>query len=397
MAKKVDTSLKFADFFAAQLDQRRKENQPVIGLPLKAISLRYLFANDVFPYGRMTELVGVSESCKTAFLFEIYRWHIFNTTEQLTFDPEGMHGGYVHNLVEPRDSPDLRNSILRLGMEDPYPVIQSNSVEEWQKNCADWIKKAEAQFDHGSMPYPIALGLDSLTAVTTKDEMDKTWNQGFADPGFSQIAKSINLWSKVFFNKMEPWPVSFIGVNHLKENRAPNGAINRTVPGGASIKYAATFMFRLQRKDDIELLNESGRIIEITTEKNSLSPGNHEKLKVRMTWTFDDNGEQCTVWDWHDASIELLTSFDATRKKRIMDIVAIENVDKGRRTADCSVLGLKKVSWSELGAALMEEPTILKGLDKFFNVRRRNKFKLGVPYNEQLQEALIDEALSDEE
>ena len=29
----------------------------------------------------LTELVGVSESCKTAFLFEIYRWHIFNTTD----------------------------------------------------------------------------------------------------------------------------------------------------------------------------------------------------------------------------------------------------------------------------------------------------------------------------
>jgi hypothetical protein len=151
-------------------------------------------------------------------------------------------------------------------------------------------------------------------------------------------------------------------------------------------------MFRLHRKDDIELLNESGRIIEITTEKNSLSPGNHEKLKIRMTWTFDENGRQQTVWDWHDASIELLTSFDATRKKRIMDIVAIENVDKGRRTADCSALGLKKVSWNELGAALMEEPEILQGLDRFFNIRKRKKFELGVPYSEQLAEARAEEA-----
>lgn len=378
------------DFFSSQLAQRDMENHDkiVIGLPLQAISLRYLFSNDVFPYSRMTELVGVSESCKTAFLFEIYRWHIFNTTELVQYDPKELHGGYVHNLVEPRDSPDLRESILQLGPYSPYPVIRSNSVEDWQKSCADWIKKAEERFEMGAMPYPVALGLDSLTAVTTQDEMDKTWAQGYADPGFSQIAKSINMWVKVFFNKMAPWPVSFIGVNHLKEHRAHNGAVDRKVPGGTALKFASTFMFRLARKgDDIDTLNESGRNIEIVTEKNSLSPANHEKLKVRMTWRFDDNGEQQTIWDWHDSSIELLTSFDATRKKRISEIVNIENVDKSRRTADCAALGLKKTSWHEIGKAIMDEPEIVQGLDRFFGIRHRHKFQMGVPYRDQVARA----------
>jgi hypothetical protein len=388
-------------FFSTQLQQRDRENKDkvVLGLPLQAISLRYLFCNDVFPYSRMTELVGVSESCKTAFLFEIYRWHIFNTTELKAYNPEELHGGFIHNLVEPRDSPDLRESIIRVGnYSNRYPVVQSNCVEDWQKSCSDWIKRAEEVYSEpGSMPIPVALGLDSLTAVTTRDEMDKTWDKGYAEPGFSQIAKSINMWAKVFFNKMSPWPVSFIGVNHLKENKAPNGAINRSVPGGASIKFASTFMFRLSKKDDIETLDESGRIIEIATEKNSLSPGNHPKLKVRMVWTMDkDTGEQNTVWDWHDASIELLTSFEATRKKRIMEIVQIENVDKARRTADCSSLGLKKVSWSELGQAIMQDSEIVAGLDSFLAVRKRHVFELGVPYNEQLQNVIVDSTGEDD-
>jgi hypothetical protein len=398
MAKaKADKAMTHDDFFSSQLAQRERENHDkiVIGLPLQAVSLRYLFGNDVFPYSRMTELVGVSESCKTAFLFELYRWHIYNTSEVIEFDPDSVHGGFVHNLVEPRDSPDLRESIIQLNDQFDFPVVQSDCVEDWQKACSDWIKKAEERFERGAMPYPVALGLDSLTAVTTKNEMDKTWDQGYAEPGYSQIAKHINMWAKVFFNKMAPWPVSFVGVNHLKENKSPQGMPIRTVPGGASIKFAATFMFRLQRREDIELLNESGRIIEIFTEKNSLSPGNHEKLKVRMTWRFDDEGKQQTIWDWHDATVDLLNSFEATRKKRIMEIVAIENVDKTRRTADCSALGLKKVSWHELGKAISEDADILAGLDKFFNVRKRHKFQLGVPYSEQVRMAKEADAASE--
>lgn len=381
--KKENTNASFDDFFAMQIDEKRKANLPIIGIPLEAISLRYLFGNDVFPIGRMTELVGVSESCKTAFLFEIYRWHVYNTSEHYEFDPSEMHGGYVHNLIEQRDSPDLRSSILQLGRPDPYPVVKSHTVEDWQLNCTNWVKRAEEKFNPGAMSYPIAIGVDSITAVTTRDEQEKTWSEGYAQPSFSQIAKSINMWAKVFFNKMEPWPLSFIAVNHLKENRAPNGSISRNVPGGSALKFASTFMLRLQKRDDIELLNLKGRIIEIHTEKNSLSPGCHESLKVRMTWTCDDEGNQHTIWDWHDSTIELLTSFDATRKKRIMDIVAIENIDKTRRTADCSQLGLKKTSWSELGKEIMNNKEIASNLDKFFGVRSRRKFEMGTPYCDQ--------------
>ena len=392
-----ENGFKMDDFFSDQLQQKDKEDRDkiVVGLPLQAISLRYLFSNDVFPYSRMTELVGRSESCKTAFLFELYRWHIFNSTEISTYDPCAMHGGYIHNLVEPRDSPDLRDSIIRLGRPSPYPTVSALCVEDWQKSCSDWIKRAETRFpveagEIGAMPYPVALGVDSLTAATTRDEMEKTWDQGYADPGYSQIAKSINMWCKVFFCKLSPWPVSFIGINHQKESKMPNGAIDRRVPGGDSLKYIATFMFRLQRKSDIDLLNGSGRVIEITTEKNSLSPANHEKLQVRMTWNFDEHSRQVTTWDWHDASIDLITSFDGVRKQRIMDIIPLVNVDKSRRTADCNELGLKKAPWREIGAAIMTRPDIVDGLDKFFNIRKRRKFEMGVPYCDQVSSAFDD-------
>jgi hypothetical protein len=400
VAKKKDSSMPVADFFAAQLEKRIAENgrddtymgdegdKIIIGLPLQAFSLRYLFGNDVFPYSRMTELIGRSNSCKSAFLFEMYRWHIFNCTNKVPFYPEEIHGGYVHNLVEQRDSPDLRSSILQLGAKTNYPVVITREVEDWQKSCTDWIKHAESVFDDGLMPYPVAIGVDSLTAGTTRKEMEDTWKEGYANPGFSQIAKSINMWTKVYFSKMAPWPVSFIGVNHVKESKNNQGITERRVPGGEAIKYAATFLLRLNKREDIERLDEQGRVIEMFCEKNSLSSaGNTRMIKVHIKWSYDDDGNQLTCWDWHSASVELLASFEATRKKRISEFVQIENLDRTHRTADCSTLGLKKTSWSEIGQAIMQEPEIVKGLDKLFGIRNRRVFELGVPFKEQKERA----------
>lgn len=407
MAKKKDTGVNVADFFAAQLSQRAAENgrddvymgdegdRIIIGLPLTAFSLQYIFGNTVFPYTRMTELIGRSGSCKTALLFEMYRWHIFNTTEVVPFYPEEAHGGYVHNLVELRDSPGLRDSILQLNTKTNYPVIITKEVEDWEKSCTDWIKHAESTFDEGMMPYPVALGVDSLTAGTTRKEAEDTWKDGYASPNFSQIARSINLWTKVYFSKMAPWPVSFIGINHVKESKDNRGYTERRVPGGEAIKYAATFLLRLNKMSDVERLDESGRNIEIFSEKNSLSSaGQQRSIKVQMKWQYDDNGKQTTIWDWHDASVELLASFEATRKKRIADVVQIENLDKTHRTADCRTLGLKKTSWHEIGHAIMQEPEIVAGLGKLFGIKKRRAFELGVPYREQVDKAKAE--VSDE-
>ena len=72
-------------------------------------------------------------------------------------------------------------------------------------------------------------------------------------------------------------------------------------------------------------------------------------------------------------------------------------MDKARRTADCSSLGLKKTSWSELGQAIMEEPEIVAGLDSFLSVRKRHVFELGVPYSEQLQTVIAETASNPDE
>jgi hypothetical protein len=388
-------------FFQQVLNMRQVENGPgndylcddstkvIIGAPLDAISLRYLFCNSVFPYSRMTEIIGIPESCKTALLYEMYRWHIYNGSKIVKFDPGMPHGLFGHIQVEAKDSPDFRESFIKAPL--PFKSHSCLTVESWQKMCSEYVKAAEAHYDcRGGMEMPMALGVDSITAATTKSETDDTWKNGYATPTFSNIAKNLNMWVKVFFPKMQYWPISFIGINHMKEEHSPGKPIIRRVPGGASLGFTSTFILRMARKADIHTKSEQGRLIRIHSDKNSLSSaGDRRYIEVKLLWTKDENLVQTSMWDWHDATVALFDSFqEAWQRKAVHNACSIENIDKTRRTADCPVLGISKGSWHEVGKAISESPELVKELDKVFGVCPRRPFEMGVPYKDQIQEAL---------
>lgn len=412
MAKKPvkrswDTDIKVstADFFKVQVNDKQAElgrndvfvgseaQRVVIGLPLRAFCLRWGFMNDVFPLSRMTELYGISESCKTALLFEMFRWHLQGQAlpmHPLPPKPPPTVGGYCFNLAEPRDSPDLRSSILGEEMDSIFPVQMCSSVEDWQDSCTNWMKRSRETFSEiGAMPFPMALGIDSLTGVTTRDEITKIWESGHAVRNFAIAAGLINTYSKFIFQEIRVWPVSFIGTNHMKVSKNSQGFNEYRVPGGASLDFYATFKIRMRRKDDIDHLDDYGRLLTMQFDKNSLSPaGDRRTFDVHMRWVFDDKEKQHTWWDWHDASVQLLLSFEGARKSRWMEICPIEAVNKATRKADCSTLGLKKASWAEIGEAIENEQKIRDDIDKLFGIRKRREFRVGVPYIQQIQEAM---------
>ena len=45
----------------------------LVGLPLPALCLRYLFQSTVFPLSRIIQITGQEGSCKSAFQFEMMR------------------------------------------------------------------------------------------------------------------------------------------------------------------------------------------------------------------------------------------------------------------------------------------------------------------------------------
>lgn len=388
--KKADADIKISpsEFFSSQLNSSQSElgrndtyigkqsQRVIIGIPLPAFSLRYLFQNDCFPLSRMTELYGINESCKSAMLYEMFRWHV------------NAGGGYILNLAEPKDSPDLRASIIGHDADVIFPTETCNSIEDWQQYITKWLKQSRAMFsESGSCPFPAAIGVDSLTGVATRSDIAAIWEKGHAEIGFAKAANLINTYCKFVFAEIRVWPFSFIGVNHMKISKDPRGFIERKIPGGQALDYYATFKLRMQRRADIDRLDECGRMIEFIMDKNSLgTAGDRRSIEVPMKWTFNE-GVQTTWWDWHEASIALINEMTTTRKNDVMDITGLRNIDKSRRTADCTAVGMVKAKWSEIGEALEAESKIMADLNAFHGILKRRPFEPGVPYSAQMRAA----------
>ena len=346
----------------------------VIGIPLRAFSLRYFFANDCFPLSRMTEIYGPSGSCKTAFLFEIFKWHVDGS------------GGYVYNLTEARDTPDLRSSIIGFDKDKGFPTNICASVEGWQNNITAWLKNSRKAYpDIGGCPFPVAIGVDSLTGVATDSDITDIWEEGHAKVGFAKGANLINTYCKFLFNELRVWPFSFIGVNHVKISKDSRGFNLKRIPGGDALTYHSTMKIYTTLKDKIQKLIESVRVVKMEMEKNSLSnAGENRDITVSMKWSPDDEGRQNTVWDWHEATITTIVDMDATIKGRTCAFLQLENIDKSRKTADCGLLGLVKAKWTDIGKAIEDNDEARTELDRMHGIVKRTPFKPGVPYCDQM-------------
>jgi RecA/RadA recombinase len=390
--KKSDSTAVFGEFFSAQMAAAQtslgrsdmyigsEAQEVVIGLPFRAFSLRYLFQNDCFPLSRMTELYGPSGSCKTALLFEIFKWHVDNK------------GGYAYNLTEARDTPDLRASIIGHDRDRGFPTFTCSSVEDWQRAITGWLKKSNEMFPvKGSCPFPAAIGVDSLTGVTTDGDISDIWEKGAASIGFARSANLINTYCKFMFNELRVWPFSFIGVNHMKISQDKRGFTFKKAPGGDALTYHATIKIRTELKESIEKLNECVRAVNLVMEKNSLSnAGENRQLLVNMKWRTDEDGVQHTIWDWHEATITAINGLSPTKKAHVCKLLELENIDKAKRTADCGVLGLTKTSWSEISQAIEDNEEVRKALDHMIGIRKRKPFQLDTPYYDQMSAACAE-------
>lgn len=385
--KKADASESmFTEFFSTQMSSSQnnlgrsdiymgdESEATVIGLPLKAFSLRYFFQNDCFPLSRMTEIYGPSGSCKTALLFEMFKWHVDSA------------GGYVYNHTEARDTPDLRSSIIGYDKDKKFPTNPCGSVEEWQKAITTWLTKSRKMYaELGGCDFPVAIGVDSITGVTTEADITDIWEKGHASIGFAKGANLINTYCKFMFNELRIWPFSFIGINHVKVSKDPRGFTLKRVPGGDALTYHATMKIYTNLKDKIEKLKESIRVVELSMEKNSLSnAGENRVVTVSMKWHTDDDGKQHTIWDWHEATVGVINAMSATLRGKTCAYLGLENIDKSKKTADCSLLGLSKASWSEIGKAIEDNEEVRLTLDKMHGIKQRTPFKPGVSYCDQM-------------
>lgn len=366
----------------------KESESRLVGIYLPALSLRYFYQCNIMPLSRVEQITGIQESCKSAFLYEKYRWIRCN----------GGKNYHIEN--ESKDSDSLRMSMMNYDY-DAVDLLISEALEEWQQYLSylagpNSIKAAFTGTKDRPGPgktIPIGLGVDSLTAKMSRELQDKMDVTGHADRMHPIDALKISGYLKYFPQKLVGWPFWFGAVNHLKPQKTQMGAIDYHTPGGYSIKFQETFETRLQRIADIDS-GDNGVLIKFVTQKNSLGPG-RKTINAAFRWFFDPaTGKQRSYWDWHSATIELLDKGLKTGGLRSAchDIVDLRTKSAGGKRVWSKTLDIPEsdaVPYSVAGEMLEKRPDLMAALHKTLGVREYSIFKPGIDYSQQLKDAIV--------
>jgi RecA/RadA recombinase len=301
-----------------------EDNDPLIGLPLPALSARYLLQANIFPLSRFTQLRGEFSAGKSAMLTEIMRWfHMYG-------------GGAIMIDTENKGSPTMLSGIF--GHNPQYmartKVVTAASVEEWQKKYMGFCQAIHKQMDDAAAPeraVPICIGIDSISAVEVDRRVEKVADEGHAAAGHPYLARNLSDFMRTaLVPTLRHYPIALVATNHLKEeiNSMGFGPPKKYAPGGASLDYYPTLIIDMAKASSKNLVigRAEGQMVRLVATKNNLgAPG--RRIVVNLMWyndivqSKDANGnenyrnQQYHYWDWHTATIRLLIDLQASDKK----------------------------------------------------------------------------------
>lgn len=366
----------------------------IIGVPIPALSAQILHGSDVDPLGRMKLFCGDSTAGKSALSWNVSSW-------PLRFDPDA---GANYILNEPRDSPDYRRSVYTDELIDRVIVTTTRSCEEWQRHLTSFVLNLEKTFKARSgCAWPGTFILDSTTGTTSERVIAKIEEDGHASPSFPIVPNLIDQYLHFFLPRMMAWPLNLICCNHLKWGQHPQNPQLKVlrIPGGAALMFYSTYVFQVTRGKDISRGGIGGYTMDIKTLK-MFGQGNR-RMSVDLLWWGQLNEatgkvEQQTVFDWHSATVEHIMGLPKAKFDEVSDIITFPTDNNQARTCNCPVLGIKKpIPYNEVGYAIMQDRKILTQLQDYFAVKRRCVYQPGVPYDQQIKEAIKTGSLQSEE
>lgn len=360
------------------------EAHPIVVLPLPALCLRYLFAANGYPLSRITQICGYEGCAKSTFLYEMYRWHLL------------AGGGAAHIENENKDAADFRNSLLGYNPEYLSRVVETNTVdlEGWQNaltslsaSLRDLMQPPPAGFGKTMLT---AIGVDSITATATRDEIAKIEKAGYAERGYALLANLITRYMRSMPRRIAEFPISIIGINHLKPAAGDQLFAPPGMPGGNSVKFMETMeihMHKAAKGADIQRGDVGGLRVEFKAKKCAVGPSRRSIMAEVLWWWDARDGEfrQRTAWDWYAASTELLLSLEPklgkTKSKAILDICGIRAATQRRAYSD--LLGVPKDDpqpYHTIGLLLEQHPTVLRQVEEQLGILRYRCYEPGVDY-----------------
>lgn len=376
----------------------------VIGIPMPALSARYLFHLDVYPLGRFALLTGYRESCKSAMMFEIGRWHRLCGGNGMTLeveqkDSEALRLGlcnydfrafksrrcytqdewfrafriWMDTLELAMDGVIHRNGRITLDRKVALVDATTGKVKKGQKPepVAEAPKKTRRKKDEPVKPKPVGriapmfIGIDSLSSGATEEAYELVMKDGAPTREFPVHAQLLSRFFQSAPKRLQYQPVSVGMVSHLKDSKEPGQHQKERITfGGKAPQHQITFEIQMSRRSDHEgtrqhplLGNVTFIPLKISIFKNSLA--SHENLFIDFCWYFDETNRdpvsgaarQMFFFDWYAASIELILQCSAPaskgggiatrRAKRLRDLIDL-NKDDDKRTVWSDALGISQ-------------------------------------------------------
>lgn len=356
-----------------------------VGIPLPALSIRYLLQRKCLPLSRILVFSGEEGACKSALLYELMRWVL--TYRGCVFFAEN----------ELKDAPMLRASMLNWDASMLRRIVkcETANMEEWQTFLVKNMKAArKAQTLKGGMGkrLPLLFCLDSLMSTDRRSAIEDVETTGHTSLGYAVLAQLATKFSRTLPKQLQHFPFLFVATNHLKPGMDVMGNAKSVTPGGKSMKFHESVELELKKGKDITREDTSGIPVTMMTAKNSLG-ASRKTITVELLWRTDmTDGKQYTYWDWHTATVMLLIEQITKHKymeKRIKAACGIE-INKEKRVAYSLKLGIPAsapVSYAEWSMKLEEHLDVLDELYKVLGILPCKSFEIGKDYDALQAEA----------
>lgn len=393
--KKVDPEEKLRAFHASVAEQRQADHgrliakygesvisTPEIGLYLPYACLRYVFRMNVLPCCRFYQIYGPPASCKSAFLYWLYQFVVYN------------RGYYYHIEVEDKDQVTLRRAVVRppAHIDDTKWQMRAEDLNMYQVGYYNILKlfKDYCEAQDVGRTIPLVVGIDSLAAKLPEETQRAfaSGEDGATARRFGDTAWHISHWLKMATNSLHGWPFYGVGVNHDKPSKNKQGHNVHLASGGYAPEFMSTTRVRMEKRGDVRRTADGreGRRVNLKVDKNSAAPGN-EEIEVEFLWQFTQDPEtgqpvEVAWFDWHKATVQMLDEVreaKGARGKNLHELLGLKNCGDG--VWACRALGVSpgdKQGAAEVGAALEANAELITQVDQILEVSRYAVFTPGV-------------------
>ncbi len=352
---------------------------PDVGVYLPHISLRYLFKMNIIPFCRFYQIFGASRSCKSSFLYYLYK---------LIRQADGV---YHHISAEDKDSRQLRLAVLDEADPSVDRPTRVGSINDYMRATNSVFKVfRDAMIESGKADIPCMVGIDSLSGKLAEATYEAFEKEGGAGNGqrYAIEAKLINDFMKVVTNYMIGYPFIVVGVNHdhTKPKQYGQGLDHHT-PGGFTQGYSASNRVYTKHIKDIDrdASGEAGHEIEFEIYKGSMGPTG-ERVRCEFKWKYERNEDgtdvkQLAWWDWHKATCTSLMNViedKGERGKAIKDLLGLYKINAGKWY--CKAVGVDSknpIDPSTLGQMIEADVDLTAKIDAILEVRKCTIYQPG--------------------